>query len=39
MARVPECWLPELRLTPYDIVSHAIDELLGEEIDDEEIQN
>jgi hypothetical protein len=29
---VPECWL----LTPQDIVSHAIDELLDEEADEEE---
>jgi hypothetical protein len=32
---VPRCWLPELKLTSYDIVSHAIDELLDEEIDEE----
>ena len=28
---VPECWL-----RPEDIVSHAIDELLSEEVDEEE---
>jgi hypothetical protein len=35
---VPECWL----LTSYDIVSHAIDELLAEEKEvgvDEEVAN
>ena len=35
---VPECWqLPEL--TTQDIVSHAIDELLSEEVDEVEILN
>jgi hypothetical protein len=33
---VPECWLG---LRPEDIVSHAIDELLSEEIDEEEMLN
>ena len=36
---VPECWKPELKLTSYDIVSHAIDELLEEELDFEEFTN
>jgi hypothetical protein len=33
---VPECWLPELKLTTQDIINHTIDELLDEEIDETE---